>query len=156
MKKYAKIIVAILLILLLATALFACINPDNDTEGQMTLVVLNGDNAKEYAVDLAQIPSGNASKGLIAVLDYLKGKGQLSYASNDSGYGAYLTQVNELKEQGGYYLYVYTDVQDDFDVSQYAQQITYKNKSYTNSGVGVSQMSVKAGCTIIISTIYYG
>ena len=156
MKKYAKILVAILLISLLATALFACINPDNDTTGKMTLVVLNGENAKEYSVDLADIPSGNSSKGLIAILDYLKGKGQLTYTANDSGYGAYLTQVNDLKEQGGYYIYIYTDVQTDVDVTQYASQITYKNKSYTNSGVGVSQMSVKDGCTIIISTIYYG
>ncbi|MDE5756186.1 MAG: hypothetical protein K2I23_03770 [Clostridia bacterium] len=155
MKKYSKILVAILLITLLATALFACINPDNDSQGKMTLVVLNGDDAKEYTVDLAKIPSGNSSTGLMAILDYLKDKGELTYTSNDSGYGAYLTQVNELTEGGGNYIYVYTDVQADFDVTQYASQITYKNKSYTNSGVGASQMSVKDGCTIIITTISF-
>ena len=156
MKKYSKILVAILLISLLATTLFACINPDNDTSGKMTLVILDGDNATPYTVDLAKIPSGDSSKGLIAILDYLKDNGKLTYTADDSGYGAFLTQVGELKQGDGYYLYVYTDVETDIDVSQYATQVTYNGKSYTNSGVGVSQMSVKDGCTIIISTIYFG
>ena len=155
MKKYAKILVAILLISLLATALFACINPDSDSQGKMTLVVLDGDNTKEYSVQLEDV-TDISSKGLVAILDHLKAKGELTYSSNDSGYGAYLTQVNGLSEGNGIYVYVYTDVQADFDVSQYASQITYKDKSYTNSGVGISQMSVKDGCTIVITTISFG
>ena len=157
MKKYAKIITAILLVSLLALTLFACINPDNDSKGTMTLVILNGDEAKEYTVDLAKLPSGDTkSTGLMAVLDYLKNEGKLTYTSQDSGYGAYLTQVGDLQEGGGKYIYVYTDVEKDIDVSEYAQQIKYKNKSYTNSGVGASQMSIKSGCTIIITYIIYG
>ena len=35
MKKYAKIITAILIISMLSLALFACINPDSDKEGKM-------------------------------------------------------------------------------------------------------------------------
>ena len=156
MKKYAKLLVAILLISLLATTLFACINPDNDTEGTMTLVILDGENATEYVVDLAKIPSGDSSNGLIAILDYLKAGSKLTYTAEDSGYGAYLTQVGDLKQGDGYYIYLYTDVDDDIDVSPYAMKVTYKDKEYVSSGKGVSLMSVKDGCTIIISTIYYG
>ena len=146
-----------MLVSLLALTLFACADNGNDTQGTMTLVLLDGDVAQEYVVDLAKIPSGdNKSTGLMAVLDYLKSERRLTYTSHDLGYGAYLTQVGNLQEGGGKYIYVYTDVENDFDVSEYAQQITYKNKSYTNSGVGASQMSVKDGCTIIITYIIYG
>ncbi|MDE5549195.1 MAG: hypothetical protein K2J13_02975 [Clostridia bacterium] len=156
MKKYAKIITAVLLVSLLALTFVACIDPDNDNQGAMTLVVLNGDDAKEYAVDLAKIPSDSDSTGLMAILDYLQKEGQLTYTAQDLGYGAYLTQVGDLKEGDGNYIYVYTDVETDIDASYNASQINYKNNSYTNSGVGASLMNIKDGCTIIITYISFG
>ena len=153
MKKYAKIITAILLVTLLALTFVACIDPDNDSQGTMTLVLLNGDDAKEYTVDLSKIPSGSAQTGLMAVLDYLQTDGQLTYTEA----GGLLTQVGDLTNGvGGKYIYIYTDVETDFDVSAYAAQITYKEKSYTNSNFGASQTSVKDGCTIIITYISFG
>ncbi|MDE6614386.1 MAG: hypothetical protein K2K24_02645 [Clostridia bacterium] len=156
MKKYAKIITAVLLVSLLALTFVACIDPDNDNQGAMTLVVLNGDDAKEYTVDLAKIPSDSDSTGLMAILDYLQKEGQLTYTAQDLGYGAYLTQVGDLKEGDGNYIYVYTDVETDIDASYNASQINYKNNSYANSGVGVSLMNIKDGCTIIITYISFG
>ena len=155
MKKYAKLITAILLVSLLAISLFACADPGNDTQGTMTLVLLDGDVAQEYYVDLSKVPSGNSSSGLMAILDYLQSEGRLTYTAQEYGYGAYLTQVGELQEGEGKYIYIYTDVEADFDVTQYAVQITYKGKSYTNSGVNASQMTVKANCTIVITYITF-
>ena len=154
MKKYAKIITAILLVFLLALTFVACIDPDNDSQGTMTLVLLNGDDAKEYTVDLSKIPSDSVQTGLIAVLDYLQTDGQLTYTEA----GGLLTQVGDLIEDrvDGKYIYIYTDVEADFDVSEYAVQITYKEKSYTNSGLGASQMNIKDGCTIVITYIVWG
>ena len=151
MKKYAKILTAILIISMLSVALFACINPDSDSEGKMTLVVMNGDDAKEYVVDLAKIPSGNTSTGLMAILDYLKDKGELTYTSQDSAYGAYLTQVNSLVPQGNEYIAIYTSVAKDMSVGAYATTLTYKGASCTTSDFGASSMSILAGCTIIIT-----
>ena len=156
MKKYAKIITAILLVSLIALTFVACINSDNDNQGAMTLVVLNGDDAKEFTVDLAKIPSDTDKTGLMAILDYLQSDGQLTYTAQESEYGAYLTQVGDLKEGDGNYIYVYTDVEADKSVDAYAVQVTYKDKSYTNSGVGASQMSIKDGCTIVITYINFG
>lgn len=154
MKKYAKIITAILLVTLLALTFVACIDPDNNSQGTMTLVLLNGDDAKEYTVDLSKIPSDSNQTGLMAVLDYLQSDGQLTYAEE----GGLLTQVGILTDQrvDGKYIYIYTDVETDFDVSAYAVQITYKEKSYTNSGFGASQMSIKDGCTIVITYLIWG
>ena len=47
-------------------------------------------------------------------------------------------------------------MEKDFDVSEYATTVDYDGKTLTNSGVGVSQMSVKEGCTILITTISFG
>ena len=151
MKKYAKILVAILLISLLATALFACINPDNDTSGEMTLVVIDGDDVTEYTVDLAKIPSGNSSKGLIPILDYLKAAGKLTYVSQPSAYGDYITQVNTIIPQGNEYVAFYTSVEKDFSTDEYAKTITHKGVKCTTSGLGASSMSILDGCTVIIT-----
>ena len=155
MKKYAKILVAILLITLLATALFACINPDNDSQGTMTLVVINGDDVNEYVVDLAKIPSGNSSTGLMAVLDYLKDKGDITYTSQSSQYGAYLTQVNSIVPQGNEYIAILTSVEKDMSVGAYATTMTYKGVDCKTSDFGASSMTILADCTIILTKATY-
>ena len=158
MKKYAKIIAIILVVCTLSIALFACIDDTNDTQGKMTLVVLPLEGkAQEFSVDLSKLPSGeNSSTGLMAVLDYLKSQNKLSYESNDAGYGAYLTKVGDLQEGNGYYVYIYTDVEEDYDVTQYVSTVTYKDKTYTSSGKGASLMSMKVGCTVIITLYSFG
>lgn len=154
MKKFSKIIVAILLVSILAVSLFACINPGGevDKSGYMTLVVLDGDNTKEYSVDLSTLGSGDDKKtGLMTVLEYLKNKGELTYTSQSSSYGDYLTQVNGIKEGTGVYVALYTDVKSDISMGEWATTITYKDKTCTSSDFGASSMSVVAGCTIIIT-----
>ncbi len=153
MKKYAKIITAILIISMLSLALFACINPDSDKEGKMTLVILDGDNAQEYVVDLSKLPSGNSQSGLISVLEYLQNEGRLTYSVD----GTLLTRVGDLKNDAGAnkWIWLYTDVETDINVTEWAAQITYKGKTYTDSGIGAKQMSIKNGCTIIITYMIY-
>ncbi len=153
MKKTAKLLIVLSVIVALSACLFAC--TDNvDTSGNMTLVILDGDNAKEYSVDLSNIPSGeNKSSGLFAVLDYLKDKGELTYTANPDGF---LTQVNDIKPSGNVYIYLYTDVEKDINVGAYATTIEYKNKTYTDSISGAKDMTIKDGCTIIITTIVFG
>ncbi|MDE6474554.1 MAG: hypothetical protein K2L70_05595 [Clostridia bacterium] len=154
MKKYAKIITAILIISMLSLALFACVNPDSDKEGKMTLVLLDGDNAKEYVVDLSKLPSGNSQTGLISVLEYLQNDGRLTYSID----GTLLTQVGDLKNDAGAnkWVWLYTDVEKDINVTEFATQITYKGKTYTDSGLGANLMSIKDGCTIIITYMIFG
>lgn len=154
MKKIISLIALILLISLIAMTFVAC-GGDVDESGFMTLVVKNGDDIKAYKVDLSKI-SDESNTGVMAVLEYLKNNNNLTYTSQESAYGAYLTQVNSLKEENGNYIYLYTDVEKDFDVSEYATTVDYDGKTLTNSGVGVSQMSVKEGCTILITTISFG
>lgn len=154
MKKYAKIIAIILVVCTLSIALFACIDDTNDTQGKMTLVVLPLEGkAQEFSVDLSKLPSGeNSSTGLIAVLDYLQDNNKLTYTLK----GTMLTKVGDLQEGNGYYVYIYTDVEEDYDVTQYVSTVTYKDKTYTSSGKGASLMSMKEGCTVIITLYSFG
>ncbi len=127
-----------------------------DKEGLMTLAVVDGDNVQEYSVDLSEIGSGDEkSAGLMVILDYLKDKGELTYTMIQSEYGAYLTQVNGIKQENGIYVTLYTDVESDIDVSEYATTYNYKEKTLTSSGVGASSMNVKKGCTIVITSFSY-
>ena len=154
MKKYAKITTLLLLVCLLCLAFCACIDNPNDTQGKMTLVILPLEgNAQEFSVDLSKLPSGeNSSTGLMAVLAYLKDNGKLTYTLN----GTMLSQVGEIKSENGYYIYLYTDVESDFDMTEYVSTIMYKDKTYTSSGKGASDMTMKDGCTVVITLYSFG
>lgn len=153
MKKFSKIIVAILLVSILAVSLFACVDTNQDKEGSMTLVLYEGDYSQEFTVNLKELADSNQSNtGLIAVLDFLKDKGLVTYTADATGM---LSQVNEVKNHDNHYVYLYTDLEKDFDLTEYASTIEYKGKSYNNSGVGAKDMSIVDGCTIVISTIAF-
>ena len=151
MKKKFLVLTVFLVIALLATALFACAG-DVDENGSMTLVVKDEDNIEEYTVDLSKLSTDDSKTGLMKVLDYLQEQGKITYTAQN---GEYLTQVNSIKEGNGIYLYLYTDVEDDFDTSEYQTTLDYKDKTLTNSGVGASLMNIKDGCTILITTITF-
>lgn len=149
MKNFAKIIILVLIIAMVL-AFVGCIKPTADTEGTMTLVV----GETEYIVDLSKVKAEN---GLISVLDYLKETQGLVYEATYSEYGAMLTKVNELEQNvtTSTYLYIYTTVQKDIDVSEYATTKEYKGTTLTSSGVGASTMSLEKDCIILISTMTY-
>lgn len=162
MKKLLTVILTLALLCTLSLALFACTDPatPGDTSGDvepvkktMTLVLLDGDYVEEFTVDLDKLASSEQkSKGLLAVLDYLKQTEGLTYAMDASGF---LTQVNEIKQEDNKYVFLYTSVAKDEDLTQYASSIEYKGKKYSNSGVGAKDMTIEKDCVIIISVIVW-
>lgn len=162
MKKLLTVILTLALLCTLSLALFACTDPatPGDTSGDvepvektMTLVLLEGDYVEEFTVDLDKLASSEQkSTGLIAVLDYLKQTEGLTYAMDASGL---LTQVNEIKQEDNKYVFLYTSVAKDEDLTQDASSIEYKGKKYSNSGVGAKDMTIEKDCVIIISVIVW-
>lgn len=154
MKNFSKVAVVVCLALALVLCAVAC-QPDMPSKGDVTIVIapLEGE-ATEYTVDLSDIAEGG---GVVAILDYLKDNEGLEYITEDSGYGAYLTKVGVLveKPEVGEFIYLYTSVAKDFDVSEYASTVEYQGKTLTNSGVGVSSMSVEDGAIIYITIIKF-
>ena len=125
----------------------------NDKVGTVRLVIYD-ESPVEYTVDLSLVGEGD---GLMPVLSYLSENEGLTYTATDGGYGAYLTALGTLKESAieGKYLYVYTSVEDDFDVSVYASTIEYNGMTLTSSGVGISEMTLTDGAVICVGYIIY-
>lgn len=144
MQTQLKKISALLLTLLLVISLVAC-GGNVDSKGTATVVV--GETA--YTVNLSDVAEDG--KGLLGVLDVLKEKENLTVTAENG----FLTQVGELKQDAaaGIYLFLYTSVEKDADVSQYATTTEWNGNSYTSSGVGAAEMTVEDGAVIIIRTI---
>lgn len=144
-------IIALMMTLAMSLALGAC-NNDSDSSGKMTLVVA-GDGITEYEVDLDEV---ELTEGLVSVLKYLEEKEGLEYEIS----GTYLNKVGEVENNAanaseGKYLYIYTSVQSDIDVSQYASTVEYEGKTLTSSGMGATDMHIEDGCVIYIGYIIW-
>ena len=141
------------LVAILTLSLAGCGDSEYYSSGEMT-VVLGYDTPVSYTVDLTKVKNDN---GVLSVLQYLSERKGLELSFSDSGYGAYLTKVGDLEENVllGAYVYVYTSVQADKDVTIYATTIEYNGMTLTSSGLGVSEMTVEDGCTIYIGLIIW-
>lgn len=117
----------------------------------MTLVV-GTETPTAYTVELDKV---EITEGVMSVLAYLKTTEGLDYASDDTGYGAFLTKVGALEQADGKYIYLYTSVEKDIDVSQYATTVEFEGKTLTSAGVGASEMTIEDCCIIYIGTITF-
>lgn len=151
--KQLKKIMAILLAAILLTLMLTACGREQEASGVCT-VVIGGESETVYEVNLDKV---EIKEGLISVLEYLKTEKGLTYKTTDGGYGAYLTEVGEVKEDGanGVYIYIYTSVEKDFDVSAYATTKAYKKTLLTSAGVGASQLTIENGAIFYIGTVQY-
>lgn len=149
MKRTNKI-TALILALALAVFAFVSCGGDGDSEGSITLV-LGLETPVEYEVDLSKLKVDN---GLFSVLDYLVAEEKLTYEKN----GTMISSVGELKPDAskGEYIFIFTSVEADFDVSEWGSTVEYKGMTLTSSGVGAGDMTVTDGAVIYIGTIVYG
>lgn len=151
MKTRSKICKALALILSLCMMFcFVSCDAEIDTKGEITIVVA-GESVQEYAVSLDDI---DASGGVVAALEHLKSEDKLDYAME----GTMLTKVGSVQNDAaaGKWIYVYTSVAEDADVSQYATTVEYKGQTLTSSGVGVTDMHIKDGAVIYFGIISFG
>ena len=118
---------------------------EETSEKGFCTIVIEGDPATEYRVNLDKVTGMN---GLLAVLEYLKTEKSLTYVA-ESGF---LTEVGSVKQDAtaGKYVYIWTSVEKDFDVSAYASTKTYGELTLTSSGVGATDMTMTDGATIYI------
>ena len=161
MKKRISSIALVLIVILAALSFAACSdNQDTTTTTSTTApvavqtmtLVIGTDEPTAYTVELDKLEIKN---GLMSVLDYLEATQGLEYASDDSGYGAFLTKVGALEQKDGSYIYIYTSVEKDIDVSQYATTVKYNGATITSAGVGASELTIEPDCIIYIGTITF-
>ena len=152
--KSSRLLALVVALAITLISLTACGGTDNSGKTGSIRFVIFDRSAVEYVVDLSSLGEG---KGLMPVLDYLAENEGVSYTATNGGYGAYLTSLGTLRESmaEGKYLYVYTSVESDFDVSAYAMTVEYDGLTLTSSGVGISEMTLTDGAVIYVTYITY-
>ena len=138
-------ILSLLLALVLVSLVFVGCQQEETSEKGFCTIVLEGNPATEYSVNLDKVTGTN---GLLAVLDYLKETEGLAYTES----AGMLTEVGTLKQDAtaGKYVYIWTSVEKDFDVTVYASTKTYGDVTLTSSGVGAKDMTLTDGAIIYI------
>ena len=141
---------ALLLILTLIFGAFTLTSCNTDgaqenTAGSVTLVV-KGAEEKSYTVSLDGI---SLDKGLVSIFDALKAEGKLDYGIT----GTFLDYVGEVKNDydKGEYIYVYTSIEADHDVSVMRHSITYNGRELVSAGIGAAEMTVKDGAIFYVA-----
>ena len=142
-----------ILALILALAMLVCIFTacsQNDPEGNATLVIAT-EEKQVYDIPLSKLGEG---KGLMPAFEYLKTEKGLEF---DASMG-YLNSIGGLANDydTGSYIYIYTSVEKDFDVSEYKEEITYEGTTLVSSGVGFEDMSLVDGAIIYIGLTSWG
>ncbi len=145
-----KKIVSVLLVLTFILALSAC-GKTQDANGFCRVVIM-GETATEYSVDLSEV---EVTEGVLSVLKYLKDNENLNLVYSDGPYGAVLEELGVLSLNSGEYICTYTSVSKDFDVSSFAETISFDGVSLTTSGLGISSMTVEDNAVYYFKVVSY-
>ncbi len=158
MKKFnlsKKLLALVLTLAALFTVLCGCADPNPDAIKGTATVVIAETETKTFSINFedAKLTKNSNAYDLLA---YLHEKENLALETTDGAYGKSLNKVGQLVNGAdGKYIYVYTSVEQDFDVSAYATTVTYDNKTLTSSGVSISSMHITDGCIIYITLITF-
>lgn len=155
-KNVARLLTLVLVLCMVLIPLASCKKVQN-VNGYCTVVVAT-EPETVYTVDLDKL--GTVDEGLMSVLDYLKENEGLTYEKTVSEtMGAYLTKVLSLDPatvtEGYGYIQLFTSVEKDFDVSEYATEMTYKDTKLVSSGFGASSMTIQADAIYYIKLASY-
>lgn len=137
------------LLLALALTCLVFVGCDESSKNGFVTIVLEGEPAVEYRVNLDKVEGND---GLLSVLTYLKAEEGLEYQTDPTGF---LMQVGNVKQDtlAGVYVYIWTSVAADADVSEYAITKEYGDMTLTSAGVGAKDMTLTDGAVIYIGTI---
>ena len=156
MKRFNKVLICILLIVLALCALVSCDDkpqPKQLTDltlpelkdNQAAVIIKNGDNDyTSYTVDLSKVGDGDLTAE--DVLEYLQDNSGLTLVWEDGGYGKYLTSIGSISQGDGKYIFLYTS-NLDYE-SAWATSTPYElgeGAKLVESSVGVTELPVKAG-----------
>lgn len=137
MKKTLSLILACVLTVL---SLASCIQTYDGT----VTVVIGTETPSEHKLEFK---TEQIENGLLSVLDLL----EIEYEE----VGGFLNSVGELRTTPPEYVYIYTSVAEDMDVSTWATSMEYKGTTLGSAGVGAKQLHITDGAIIYIGTIVY-
>lgn len=147
-----KKLLALLLVVTTLFAFVACNQSDSVVKGTVTVVeYVEGGTDKEYVVDLSK---ANEPQSVMDVLKYLNKEKNVTLAYDESNF---LTAFGSLAQDKsrGVYIFWWTSVESDWDVTEWAYEKTYKGTKLVTSGVGVAEAKLEDGAIYYIGTIEY-
>lgn len=139
MKKTTSLICVFAIVLL---CLASC-NPP--TSSGTATIVIGTETPSEYTLEFKD---GDITDGLLSALDLL----EIEYVED----GGMLSSVGDLSPTGSTYIWIYTSVDADKDVTAYATTMEYNGVQLTSTGKGAKTMSIVDGAIIYIGTISFG
>jgi hypothetical protein len=151
MQKNLRILILIL-VLTLCVGLFAACGSKDAMEGTMTFVIQEGETDKTYSVDFKKMEATHDSS-FLDVLNYLKENEDLNLKTSGTGIMTFIDEIGTLTSDytNDDYIYIYTSIEKDKDVSTYGIEFTYKETKLYSSGLGIYSMRVQDGCTVLIN-----
>ena len=151
-----KKLLALLLVVTTLFAFVACNQNESVVKGTVTVVeYVEGGTDKEYVVDLSK---ANEPQSVFDVLKYLNEEKNVTLTYTESPtMGAYVTAFGDLREKSneGLYISFWTSVEEDWDVSVFASEKTYKGTKLVSSIAGFSSAKLEDGAIFYIGTIEY-
>jgi hypothetical protein len=143
-------VIAIIAAICILSVCFVSCKKEQSVNGYCT-VVLGNEEETSYTVNLDKV---TVDKGLISLLDYLKETEGLTYSCDASDF---LTAVGDVEQDvsSSTYIYIFTSVEKDQDVSEYKVTISYNDMSLVSSGVGAKDMTITDGAVIYIGTMVW-
>ena len=145
MKKFLSFALAVTMLLCALLTVASC--SQNDTEGNATIVIAT-EEEQVYDIPLSKLTEG---KGLFGAFEYLKEEKGVEYEVQNG----MINNIGGLENDYilGSYIYIYTSVEKDFDVSEYKMEIEYDGKTLVSTGVGYENMTLTDGAIIYIGLI---
>ncbi len=145
MKKFLSLILSLMLTLSLGLPLVSC--GANDTAGNVTLVIAT-EEKQVYDIPLSRLGEG---KGLLPAFAYLNEEKGFEYDID----GTMINSIGGLANDYdlGRFIYIFTSVEADFDVSEYKEEMEYDGKPLVSSGVGFNEMTLVGGAVIYIGLV---
>ncbi len=165
MKKTMKLTSLILALSIFALSMFSCGKKEveentpptestnttevgNQSSNKLMKLVIGGSEEKIYSVDFSGI---EINEGVMSIIKYLAANHGLNYKES----GGMLSEIGGLKSEGSTYIFLWTSVEADFDLSEWASTKTWNGVNLTTAGVGVADMTVEHGAVIYVGTIKY-
>ena len=103
----------------------------------------------EYEVDSDKVEG----ESLVDLFEHLSRTENVAFEMDGTMVGRVGNLTNDYT--AGVYIYIYTSVESDKDVSEYAMNKEYDGQTLTSSGLGVLDMRYEDGAVIYIGTIKY-
>ena len=154
MKRNSKTLITLLLALTLIFSLCACgannAAPENGGTEEYVTLVIAGEETVKYTVNLDNLSEGD---GIIPLFEYLRDTEGVAFEMN----GTMVEMLGELTNDAAAnsWIYIYTSVAADADISAYAKTVEYEGKTLTSSGFGANQMHLEGGAVIYVTTITF-